>query len=178
MSRIGKLPVDIPSGVTVSVGSGDVTVKGPKGTLNQRLVTLVDVAVESGQVVVRRANESRQARANHGLMRSLINNMVEGVSKGFEKKLEVLGVGYRADVRGSKLVMNLGYSHPVEYEIPAGVAIDVDKTNKITITGADKQEVGQVAAVIRSFRKPDHYKGKGVRYLGERVRLKAGKSAK
>lgn len=177
MSRIGKLPIQIPSGVTVSVQPTAVEVKGPKGRLAADLVRLVDVAVADGQVIVNRANDSQQARANHGLMRSLVNNMVTGVSTGFEKRLEVNGVGYRAEVRGKQLVMQLGFSHPVEYPIPEGIEIAVEKNTKVSVRGADKQKVGQVAAVIRGFRPPDHYKGKGVRYEGEYVRLKAGKSA-
>jgi len=177
MSRIGKLPVALPGGVTIDVGSDKVTVKGPKGQLSQALVQHVSVSLEEEGVVVQRANDSKPSRANHGLMRSLINNMVVGVSAGFEKKLAVIGVGYRADVRGSQLVMNLGYSHPVDFTIPDGVKISVDKQNIITVSGIDKQQVGQVAAEIRAWRKPDSYKGKGVRYVDEYVRLKAGKSA-
>jgi large subunit ribosomal protein L6 len=176
MSRIGKLPVPIPAGVTVDIGDR-VTVKGPKGELSQHLVKLVTVAVEGSEVIIRRDDESRPSRANHGLMRALINNMVVGVSTGFERKLQVIGVGYRAEVKGSKLVMNLGFSHPIEFNIPAGISIEADKTNIITIRGADKQAVGQTAAVIRGYRQPDHYKGKGVRYVDEQVRIKAGKSA-
>lgn len=177
MSRIGKQPIDVPSGVSVEVSGSIVRVKGAKATLEQAIVAYVDVAVDGNIVNVTRHNDSKPSRANHGLMRSLIANMVEGVSKGFEKKLAILGVGYRADVRGTELVLNLGYSHPVNFPIPSGIAIAVDKQNNITISGADKQQVGQVAAVIRGFRKPDHYKGKGVRYADEHVRLKAGKSA-
>jgi large subunit ribosomal protein L6 len=176
MSRIGKLPVSIPKGVTVDV-SDVVAVKGPKGQLSQRVVDLVSVKVEGEEVVVTRADDSKPSRAYHGLMRSLIQNMVTGVSEGFEKKLQIIGVGYRADVKGKKLVMNLGYSHPIEFDIPDGIEIAVDKQNFVTIKGADKQQVGQVAAVIRGYRKPDHYKGKGVRYADEQVRIKAGKSA-
>lgn len=176
MSRIGKLPVQIPSGVTVTV-SDSVQVKGPKGQLTQAIVKLVDVKVEGSSVVVTRHNDSRPSRAYHGLMRALINNMVVGVSIGFEKKLEINGIGYRASVSGSTLTMNLGYSHPIVFPIPDGISIEVDKKSGITVKGIDKQMVGQTAAVIRGFREPDHYKGKGVRYVGERVRIKAGKSA-
>ena len=176
MSRIGKAPVTIPSGVTVTVGD-EIAVKGPKGSLTQAIVGLVEVAVANGEVVVTRANDSRPARANHGLMRSLVQNMVTGVTTGFSKQLEVIGTGYRADVRGQSLVLNLGYSHPIEFSIPQGVDIVVDKSNGISVSGADKQLVGQVAANIRDFRKPDHYKGKGVRYKGEYIRIKAGKTA-
>jgi large subunit ribosomal protein L6 len=163
--------------VTVTVAADSVSVKGPKGQLNQALVDQIDVAVGDGQIEVTRRSDARQVRANHGLMRSLVQNMVTGVTEGFSKKLEVIGVGYRADVRGRNLVMNLGYSHPIEYSIPDGVDIDIDKKGIITVGGIDKQRVGQAAAEIRSYRRPDSYKGKGVRYVGERVRLKAGKSA-
>lgn len=176
MSRIGKAPVSIPAGVTVNVGD-DIKVKGPKGELTQAIVDLVSVKVEGDEVVVTRNNDSRPAREKHGLMRSLVQNMVTGVHTGFTKSLEVIGTGYRADVRGNNLVLNLGYSHPIEYAIPSGVSIEADKNNKITVSGADKQLVGQVAANIRDFRKPDSYKGKGVRYSGEYIRIKAGKTA-
>jgi large subunit ribosomal protein L6 len=178
MSRIGKLPIPIPSGVTIQVASGKVSVRGPKGALEQALPQHVQIQTEANQVVVSREGDHRQARANHGLVRALVRNMVVGVSQGFEKKLEVVGVGYRAEVRGKNLVLNLGYSHPIEYAIPAGVAVAVDKAGAITVSGIDKQQVGQAAADIRSYRKPDAYKGKGVRYSGEYIRLKAGKSAK
>jgi large subunit ribosomal protein L6 len=178
MSRIGKLPVPLPSGVTVEVAEGKVQVKGPKGALEQAVPAEVTLAVSGGEVVVNRDNDGRQARANHGLMRALVRNMVHGVSQGFEKKLEVFGVGYRAEVRGKSLVLNLGFSHPIEYPFPTGIAVAVDKGGGITVSGIDKQQVGQAAAEIRSFRKPDAYKGKGVRYVGEYIRLKAGKSAK
>ncbi len=177
MSRIGKLPVPIPSGVTVDIGD-TIHVKGPKGSLTQKVVDRVSVKVDGDQVIVSRVDDSRPSRANHGLMRALINNMVVGVSQGFEKKLKVIGVGYRAEVKGKTLVMNLGYSHPIEYPIPDGIQIDVDsKQNIVSVKGADKQQVGQVAAELRAYRKPDHYKGKGVRYIDEQVRIKAGKSA-
>lgn len=178
MSRIGKLPIQVPNGVTVSVASGEVQVKGPKGTLKQFVPEFLDVKVDGGVVVIERRGEAKQARANHGLMRALVRNMVVGVTQGFDKKLEVQGVGFRAEVKGKNLVMNLGYSHPIEYAIPQGIAISVDKQGAILVTGIDKQQVGQVAADIRAFRKPDSYKGKGIRYTGEYVRLKAGKSAK
>jgi large subunit ribosomal protein L6 len=178
MSRVGRLPIPVPSGVNIDVSDTQVTVKGPKGQLVQALVEHIDVASEAGAIQVSRRNESRQARANHGLMRSLVQNMVTGVSTGFTKQLSVIGIGYRAEIRGSKLVLNLGYSHPVEYAIPTGISITADKQNVISISGIDKQQVGQVAAEIRAWRKPDAYKGKGVRYIDERVRLKAGKSAK
>ncbi|MBA2319636.1 MAG: 50S ribosomal protein L6 [Deltaproteobacteria bacterium] len=177
MSRVGKQPVVIPKGVTVSVSSDTVTVKGPKGELQQVIPSLVSAAVEGGEVVISRADDSRDARARHGLVRALVRNMVVGVTTGFEKKLEIQGVGFRAEVKGKTLVMNLGYSHPVEYPIPAGISIAVEKNVNLSVQGIDRQRVGQVAAVIRKFREPDHYKGKGVRYVGEYVRIKTGKSA-
>lgn len=177
MSRVGKQPVTLPSGVTVKVSGDQVAVSGPKGDLSQKIINLISVKVDDGELVCERANESKQARANHGLMRALVNNMVVGVSQGFKKELSVIGVGYRADIKGKNLVMQLGYSHPIEYAIPAGIDIAVDKAGKITVAGADKQQVGQVSAEIRSYRKPDHYKGKGVRYVDEYVRIKQGKSA-
>lgn len=177
MSRIGKLPVSIPDKVTVKVSGGAVQVKGPKGELAHPIVANIAVALEDGKVVVTRNGEDNATRAAHGLMRAAIGNMVKGVTKGFEKKLQVIGIGYRAEVKGKNLVMNLGYSHPVEFPMPQGIAIEVDKENKITVTGIDKKQVGQVAAIIRKFRAPDHYKGKGIRYVDEYVRLKAGKTA-
>jgi large subunit ribosomal protein L6 len=178
MSRIGKMPVPVPSGVTVQVGEGRVQVKGPKGQLEQTLPAHVQVESEPGRITVTREGEHRQARANHGLTRALIRNMVVGVTQGFEKKLEIVGVGYRAEIKGKNLVLNLGYSHPIEYPIPAGVSVAVDKAGAITVSGISKQQVGEVSADIRSFRRPDAYKGKGVRYSGEYIRIKAGKSAK
>jgi large subunit ribosomal protein L6 len=177
MSRVGKVPVQIPKGVTVSVADNGVSVKGPKGELRQELPTLVSAAVQEGAIVVSRADDSRQGRANHGLARALVKNMVTGVTQGFEKKLEIQGVGFRAEVKGKMLVMQLGFSHPVEYAIPQGITIAVDKNVNLSVNGIDRQKVGQVAAVIRKFREPDHYKGKGVRYVGENVRIKTGKSA-
>jgi large subunit ribosomal protein L6 len=177
MSRIGNAPITLPSGTAVTLSAESVNVKGPKGELNQTIVNLTSVEVNDGIVSVKRSNESRTARANHGLMRALINNMVTGVSVGFTKQLEVNGIGYRADVKGKNLVLNLGYSHPINFSIPDGIAIAADKNNVVTVSGIDKQQVCQVAANIRGFRKPDSYKGKGVRYVGEYVRLKAGKSA-
>lgn len=177
MSRIGKMPIAVPAGVTVTVNKGEVQIKGPKGQLARPIVAAVEVAVEDGEIVVTRKNEQKQSRSNHGLMRALINNMVQGVTKGFKKELQVIGVGFRADIKGSTLVMALGYSHPVEFTIPTGMTIEADKQNKIIVSGIDKQQVGQVAAVIRGFRAPDSYKGKGVRYVDEQVRIKTGKTA-
>jgi large subunit ribosomal protein L6 len=176
MSRIGNNPVTIPSGVTVGVTDGAVAVKGPKGELSAPLVTYVTANVGEGSVVFERANNSKGARANHGLMRALVQNMVTGVTSGFTKELEIIGVGYRAQMKGSTLVMQLGYSHPIEYTIPGGVTVKVDGTTNLTVTGISKQAVGQVAANIRDYRKPDHYKGKGVRYKGEYIRIKQGKA--
>jgi len=177
MSRVGNAPIQLPAGTTVSENGGVVQVKGPKGELSQALVEHTSIAVEDGTLSVKRADDSRTSRANHGLMRALLNNMVAGVTTGFSKQLEINGIGYRADVRGTNLVLNLGYSHPISYAIPQGINITSDKNNVVTVTGIDKQQVCQVAANIRGFRKPDSYKGKGVRYVGEHVRLKAGKSA-
>ena len=177
MSRIGNAIIKIPSGVTVDVGGDTVTVKGPKGQLVQTRVIGIQFVQADGTLSLTRDNETKQVRANHGLMRSLVANMVEGVTQGFKKDLEIRGVGYRAAVKGSNLEMNLGYSHPIVFKIPKGIEIKVDKNTSISVTGIDKQQVGQVAANIRDYRKPDHYKGKGVRYVGEYVRLKAGKTA-
>lgn len=178
MSRIGKAPIAIPSGVTVTVDGDTVGVKGPKGQLSLELIALVSAKVdETDGLVLERENESKTARANHGLMRSLAANMVTGVTQGFEKKLKVEGIGYRADVRGTELVMNLGFSHPIHFPIPDGIQIVAAKDNTITVSGIDKAQVGQVAANIRAYRQPDRYKGKGVRYVGEHISLKAGKSA-
>jgi large subunit ribosomal protein L6 len=177
MSRIGNKPVAVPSGVTVSEGGGVLTVKGPKGQLTQNIVDGISFDIGDGTVKVNRADDRRQYRANHGLMRALLNNMVTGVSAGFERKLEIIGVGYKAAVQGNKAVFNLGYSHPVDFPFPDGVSISVDKNTLVTVSGIDKEKVGQAAAEIRGFRPPDSYKGKGVRYQGEYVRLKAGKTA-
>jgi large subunit ribosomal protein L6 len=177
MSRVGRQPVAILAGVNVEVTAKAISVKGPKGTLSEKTLALVSVEVHDGQVVVGRTSDSKQGRANHGLMRALIQNMVTGVTKGFDKDLEIIGVGYRAEVKGKNLVMQLGYSHPIEHAIPEGIAVSVDRNTKIKVSGASKQQVGQQAAEIRAYRKPDHYKGKGVRYVNEYVLIKAGKSA-
>lgn len=177
MSRIGRLPVTVPGSVTVDITGGCVEVKGPKGNLSTRMPDLISAVLEDGNVVLKRANDSRPAKARHGLMRSLVQNMVTGVTEGFKKELEIIGVGYRAEVKGKKLVMQLGYSHPIEYPIPGDVNVKVDRNTSLEVSGADKQKVGQVAADIRDFRSPDSYKGKGIRYKGEYVRLKTGKSA-
>lgn len=177
MSRIGKLPVKVPNGVTVAIDSGNVSVKGPKGQLTQFIPRHVAVSMTDGQIVVARQGDHKAARANHGLARALFANMVKGVTAGFTRDLEIIGVGYRAELKGQSLVMHLGYSHPIDFPIPKGIAVAVDKANKITVSGIDKQHVGLVAAKIRGFRSPDSYKGKGIRYVGETVRLKAGKTA-
>jgi large subunit ribosomal protein L6 len=176
MSRIGKKPVALPGGVTVTVNADELAVKGPKGNLSRKIVDGITITQEDNSVVVHRANDTSEQRARHGLMRALLANMVTGVSTGFEKKLQIIGVGYKADVKGKSLVMNLGFSHPINYPVPAGIQISVDKGTEISVKGADKEQVGQVSADIRGFRPPDSYKGKGVRYFGEYVRLKAGKS--
>jgi len=177
MSRIGKLPVKVPAGVTITIDKENITVAGPKGSLRQFLLPEVSVKQEGEEVIITRNNDEKQARSQHGLMRSLINNMVEGVTKGFEKNLEVNGVGFRISGGGQSLEMHVGYSHPVKYTAPEGVEIKVDKMN-ITVSGASKQQVGQVAAEIRALKKPEPYKGKGVKYADEQIRRKAGKAGK
>ena len=179
MSRIGKLPVNVPSGVNITLGDGEVAVKGPKGELTQHiLVHAVDVKLEDGKVIVERKGDGKPQRSAHGLTRTLIANMVEGVSKGFRKSLEIQGVGYRAAKSGERLNLTLGYSHPVVFEAPKGIALSVEGTNKIHVDGIDKQQVGQVAAKIRDLRPPEPYKGKGIRYEGEVIRKKLGKAGK
>lgn len=178
MSRIGKKPVPVPSGVTVAIDAQSVVVKGPKGELSRMLPEEVNITQEGEHIVVSRQDDSRTARARHGLSRTLIANMVEGVSKGFEKRLEIKGVGYRAAVKGKTLTMNLGYSHPVEFEPPAGIDFKVESNTNVIVSGIDKELVGTIAAKIRDARPPEPYKGKGVRYLGEMVRRKAGKAGK
>jgi len=179
MSRIGKLPVAISSGVTITVDeSNNVTVKGPKGELTTQINKDMLIEQENGVLTVKRPSDDKRHRALHGLSRSLINNMVLGVTKGFEKNLDIVGVGYRAQKQGNKLVLNVGYSHPVEIPEPNGITIDVPAPTKITVKGIDKQLVGQIAANIRSIREPEPYKGKGIRYEGENVRRKEGKTGK
>ncbi|KXB38954.1 50S ribosomal protein L6 [Amygdalobacter nucleatus] len=175
MSRIGKKPIVIPQGVTVTVQEHLVTVKGAKESLTEKVHPLINVKVESNEILVSRTGDTKEERSLHGLTRALIQNMVIGVTQGYTKELEVKGTGYRAQLSGKKLVLNLGYSHPVEFVAPAGIAIQVEN-NKITIKGADKQLVGEVAANIRGFRVPDAYHGKGVKYLGEVLHLKEGKT--
>jgi large subunit ribosomal protein L6 len=179
MSRIGKLPVAVPSGVNVTLADGEVVVKGPKGELRQSILTQqVNVKLEEGKVLVERKGDAKPQRSAHGLTRTLIANMVEGVSKGFRKSLEIQGVGYRAAKAGEKLNLSLGYSHPVVFEAPKGITLSVEGQNKIHVDGIDKQQVGQVAAEIRALRAPEPYKGKGVRYEGEVIRKKLGKAGK
>lgn len=179
MSRIGKLPVVVPSGVNVEVQDGLVSVKGPKGELRQQILSdVVEVRLEDGRVLVGRKGDAKAHRSAHGLTRTLIANMVEGVSKGFRKSLEITGVGYRVAKSGEKLTLSLGYSHPVSFEAPKGVGLTVEGQTKIHVEGIDKQAVGQVAAEIRALREPEPYKGKGIRYAGERVRKKLGKAGK
>ncbi len=175
MSRIGKKPVAIPSGVKVSVADGTVTVEG-KVKLTMPVPPYVSVAVEGAEVLVSRNDEERASSAMQGLARSLINNMVIGVSQGFKKELAIVGVGYKAQLTGSKLVLNLGYSHPIEFTVPEGIKLTVTDGTKISIEGADKQLVGETAATIRRYRKPEPYKGKGIRYADEQITLKEGKS--
>jgi large subunit ribosomal protein L6 len=179
MSRIGKAPIPVPSGVDVTVADRNVTVKGPKGSLARRLPPDISVRQDGEQLVVERPDDEREHRALHGLTRSLVNNMVVGVTDGFSKDLEIVGVGYRATAQGpSRLELALGFSHPVTIEAPEGVTFEVPAPTRITVRGIDKEIVGQVAANIRKVRKPEPYKGKGVRYAGEVVRRKAGKAAK
>ena len=179
MSRVGKMPIAIPAGVTVTVTPENVvTVKGPKGELVKAMHKDINIAVEDAQVVVTRPSDVKEHRALHGLTRALLNNMVVGVSQGFSKTLELNGVGYRAQLQGQKLVMNLGYSHPVEVEAVDGVDFKLDGTTKVIVEGIDKEKVGAVAANIRSWRKPEPYKGKGIKYSDEVIRRKEGKTGK
>ena len=177
MSRIGKLPIDVPSGVTITVDSDVITVKGAKGELTVPHLSDVTVALEGTQAIVTRKDDERIAKAQHGLQRALLQNAVDGVTKGFEKKLEVNGVGFRVSGGGQSIEMLLGFSHPVKYEAPQGINLTVDKMT-ITVSGIDKQAVGQVAAEIRAFKKPEPYKGKGIKYADEVVLRKAGKAGK
>lgn len=178
MSRIGKLPITIPDKVTIDIKDSHVTVKGPKGTLARELPGLVAVEKDGNTLQVAVQNNSRLARQRHGLSRTLVANMVEGVSKGFEKKLQIQGVGYRAQAQGKKLTLNVGYSKPVEMQMPEGISVAVERNTEITVSGIDKEVVGNTAATIRGVRPPEPYKGKGIRYLGEMVRRKAGKTGK
>jgi len=176
MSRIGKKPIQIPKGVTITLGNERVAAKGPKGSLEVRRHKLVDIVQDDGKLVFRRLEESKPGRAAHGLMRALCANMVTGVTVGFQRKLEINGVGYRAEVQGRKVTFQLGYSHPVEYELPVGITASVEKSI-LTLSGIDKEAVGAAAAKIRSFRPPEPYKGKGIKYLEEQLLRKVGKAA-
>lgn len=177
MSRVGKQPIALPSGVTITVDANEITVAGSKGTLKQFTMPGITVKQEGDQVLVTRVDDEAVHRAKHGLMRTLVNNMVVGVSTGFSKKLEINGVGYRVAAQGTDLKLNLGFSHDVIYKMPAGVTANIEGTN-ITVSGIDKQQVGQVAAEIRALKKPEPYKGKGIKYEGERIIRKSGKSGK
>lgn len=179
MSRIGKLPVALPEGVVFTVtDSNVVTVKGPKGTLTKELSKVVNIALQENNVVITRPNDEKISRAHHGLTRALLNNMVIGVTTGFQKTLELVGVGYKATKVGTKLVLNVGYSHPVEFDAPVGIEFEVPTQTVIIVKGNSKEDVGQMAAVIRDVRKPEPYKGKGIRYQNEVVRRKEGKTGK
>ena len=177
MSRIGKLPITIPSGVTITVGDTDITVAGPKGSLTVAKQQNTTVEVKENQIIVTRKDDEAFSKANHGLQRTLLNNAVTGVTKGFEKKLEINGVGFRLSGGGRQIDMALGFSHPVKYNAPEGIELKTDKM-EITVIGIDKQKVGQVAAEIRSLKKPEPYKGKGIKYVGEHIIRKAGKAGK
>ncbi len=177
MSRIGKSPIPIPSGVTVKIDGSTSVVKGPKGEHTQHIPEGLSFEEKDGILTISRPNDTKPVKARHGLVRALIANQIEGVTNGFEKKLEIIGVGYRATVKGKMLDLQLQFSHPVEYQIPAGIEIKCPDNTHIDVTGIDKQKVGQVAAEIRAYRKPEPYKGKGIRYVGEHVLRKAGKAA-
>lgn len=179
MSRIGKKPVDIPKGVEIKLDDAIVRVKGPKGEISSKCPEGVKISVNEGKIFVERTDDAKNVRALHGLTRSLIANMVSGVSTGYQRVLEIVGTGYKAQVQGNKLLLALGYSHPIEFELPSGVKAAVDpKQTQITLTGIDKQQIGQLAANLRALRPPDAYKGKGIRYAGERFKLKVGKAGK
>jgi large subunit ribosomal protein L6 len=179
MSRIGKLPIPVPSGVDVTIEGPSVTVKGPRGMLTHRVAEPIKVERgDDGMLLVRRPNDERRSRALHGLSRTLVSNMVVGVTQGYEKKMEIHGVGYRVALRGSDLEFSLGYSHPVKVVAPDGITFVVENPTRFSVQGIDKQQVGETAANIRKLRKPDPYKGKGVRYAGERIRTKVGKTGK
>jgi large subunit ribosomal protein L6 len=178
MSRIGRLPIEIPAGVTVTADDQVVTVKGPKGELTLTVASPIEVNIEDGQVLVTRPDDERESRSLHGLTRTLIANQIVGVTQGYTKGLEIVGTGYRVAQKGTAVEFALGFSHPVVVEPPAGISLTVEGNTKLTVSGIDKQAVGEVAANIRKIRKPEPYKGKGVRYAGENVRRKAGKSGK
>jgi large subunit ribosomal protein L6 len=178
MSRIGRLPITVPSGVEVRLDGREVTVKGPKGTLSHTVVEPIEVSQEDGRIVVTRPNDLNKVRGLHGLTRTLINNMVVGVTDGYKKTLVIQGVGYRVVAKGKNVEFSLGYSHPIPFEAPEGISFTVERPTQLTVEGIDKQLVGEIAARIRKLRKPDPYKGKGVRYEGEQIRRKVGKAGK
>lgn len=178
MSRIGKLPIEVPKGVKIGFTDSVLSVQGPNGNLTRQIMANVTLDITESAIVVSRIDETNQSRAAHGLTRTLINNMVVGVTKGFQTNLEINGVGYRAEVKGKELVLSLGYSHPVNFLIPGGISIDVEKMTKLSVKGFDKELVGQTAAKIRSFRSPEPYKGKGIKYADETILRKAGKTGK
>ena len=178
MSRIGKMPIAVPAGVEVTIDGSAVTVKGPKGELHRSFPPSMTIKQEDGHVIVTRPDDTRESKSLHGLTRTLIANMIEGVSSGFSKKLQLVGVGYRAALKGKDLEMQLGFSHPVHIECPEGITFEVPSQTEIVVAGPSKEQVGQVAANIRKWRKPEPYKGKGIRYEGEHVRRKAGKAGK
>jgi large subunit ribosomal protein L6 len=179
VSRVGKMPINLPDGVDVTIKGSNVRVKGPKGQMNHTFPAAMEISLENGIITVERPSDERTHRALHGMTRALINNMVTGVSSGFEKVLEINGVGYRAEMEGNNLVLHVGYSHPVKVEPPEGISFEVDsRTRQIKVMGYDKQSVGHIAANIRKVRPPEPYKGKGIKYLDERIRRKAGKAGK
>lgn len=179
MSRIGKLPITVPAAVDVKIDGSKVTVKGPKGTLEDTFSPEIIITLEDGVITVERPNDQPRIRALHGTTRALLNNMVVGVSDGFERVLEIVGVGYRAEMKGNDMIINVGYSHPVDFPAPKGIAYEVDmKARTIKVRGYDRHQVGQIAANIRQIRPPEHYKGTGIRYQGEYVKLKPGKAGK
>jgi large subunit ribosomal protein L6 len=178
MSRIGKKPIELPKGVKLELKDGIVSVQGPKGQLERLLLAGLELEMTDGQVLVKRLSDDKRSRSYHGLMRTLVANMVDGVSKGFEKKLEIVGIGYRSELKGTMLVLHLGYSHPIEFPLPEGISAEVEKQTQVTIKGINKELVGQISAKIRDLRKPDPYKGKGVKYANEVLRKKAGKTGK
>lgn len=178
MSRIGKKPIEIPNGVVVKFDANTVTVKGPKGELSQTFDSSMKISLQDGNIIVERPSDSKKHKSLHGLVRTLIQNMVTGVTEGYKKELEIIGTGYRAAKNGKKLALNLGFSHPLELEDPAGIETEVPAPTKIIVSGIDKQQVGQYAALIRKYRQPEPYKGKGIRYVDEYVRRKVGKTGK
>ena len=176
MSRVGRMPITVPAGVKVAINDGLFVADGPKGKVSERLLDGVPVKIEDGVVTLTRDNDSGELRSRHGLLRALLANAVRGAAEGFSKKLEIHGVGYRAEVKGREIHFALGFSHPVIYPIPEGIEVEIDKQNRMTVSGARRQQVGQVAAEIRALRKPEPYKGKGIRYAGEEIRRKVGKA--